>query len=712
MPRSPARTYSPGGALAATRVWLIERRVVFATGFAASLPILFSVAHNLAIHWTPLGDNAIIGIRALDVFSAHPPLVGQSSSGASGVVTQHAYSPGPMLFWLFAIPVRFFGSISLIVTQGLVNVACVIGVISLARRRAGTFFMFVVAIALAIMLASLPGEAYSDIWNSSAPLLPFTLLLFASWSLAWGRHRLLPLTVLLASFVAQCHLAYVVPAAAVSALGIAAFLIRRRADRDDRSQPPIKRWVLAATLIGVVSWIPPIVDQVIHSPGNFRLLTSAASTGDRTLGASAGWHAVVHLVGVRPWWLQGPPSALARIADLAEAPSALSTATAALILAALALTMLMCLRRRQLQIALAMAMALALCVGVGIDAASTPSRSFATVYYTLRWASPAGMFVWLMLGWGVASFRWSERRAPAFLRPASRIAAGLVLSFAAGALVAADSHPAPDNFAQMRNIGAQVNARLRPDSSIRVDGHGDIFQAAAFQAGLVLSLRREGRRVIAPSIAKKISTWYADGSYDQLVSVNVSLANSRQGGQVIGRALLGKMSGARERVQVILGQTAARPPCIIDEARTSGGIGCRPAVAAGANFRLTQHAIVRSDGRRFPLVPGRIEGYVEGSVAVGRRLRIRGWAASPLENQAADAVLVFAGSVFVGAVKPTTPRPDVMAKYHRAVLTSGFNVELTAPRGRATDLRFFGLAHGFASRLSVGCASHPAQVGC
>ena len=63
------------------------------------------------------------------------------------------------------------------------------------------------------MLASLPAAAYSDVWNPSVPLLSLLLLIFLAWSLGCGEHRLLPVTVLVASFVAATHLSYLPPAA-------------------------------------------------------------------------------------------------------------------------------------------------------------------------------------------------------------------------------------------------------------------------------------------------------------------------------------------------------------------------------------------------------------------------------------------------------------------------------------------------------------------
>ena len=81
-------------------------------------------------------------------------------------------------------------------------------VVALARRRGGSLLMFATALAVVVMCRSLPTEVLSTPFNPGAALLPFTLLIFLCWSLACGEYRLLPITVVVASFVVQCHLTY------------------------------------------------------------------------------------------------------------------------------------------------------------------------------------------------------------------------------------------------------------------------------------------------------------------------------------------------------------------------------------------------------------------------------------------------------------------------------------------------------------------------
>jgi hypothetical protein len=183
----------------------------------AAAPVIAGVWRAVRFDWTATADDGQIAVRALDVLSSHPPLLGQISltSDLSGDPT---FNLGPLEYWLLTVPAHL-GSDALLVTMGLVNTACVVGCVALARRRGGLALMLAVAVGLALMLRSLPAQAVYDILNPYAALFPFTLLLFVAWSVACGDAFLLPLAVVLGSFAVQCHLTYVLPV--LGALGVA-----------------------------------------------------------------------------------------------------------------------------------------------------------------------------------------------------------------------------------------------------------------------------------------------------------------------------------------------------------------------------------------------------------------------------------------------------------------------------------------------------------
>ncbi len=208
--------------------WISERRLVLLVGLFAAAPVIVSVVRAISNGWTPVFDDAAVATKAFDVFTTRSPLVGFYSDASLPSIGP-VFSPGPMLFWLLALPAHFLGDWALPVTIGVVNTASIIGAVALANRRGGHAFMFATAIALALMCRSLGEERLHDIINHSAALLPFALLLFLAWSVACGEYRLLPLTALVASYTAQAHFSLGLPTfVAVLVAGAGLIISRRR----------------------------------------------------------------------------------------------------------------------------------------------------------------------------------------------------------------------------------------------------------------------------------------------------------------------------------------------------------------------------------------------------------------------------------------------------------------------------------------------------
>jgi hypothetical protein len=445
-PRQPARALRSGLARrlhqlraslphAASR--LGQGLLTLAAGLAAAIPVIVATAKAVQTGWVPVADRGIIATRAHDVFTSHAPLVGQYS--LAGEVTGRAtHSLGPMLFWLLA-PTAYNGSdVGMTVTMGAFNTLCVVGCVALARRRGGRVLMVMTALAIALMCQSLAAETFHDVWNPSAGLFPFTLLIFLCWSLACGEYRLLPLTVLVASFTVQTHLTYLPPTLGLLALGLVGLAVgsiaqrrrRRRAatqneappratrERDSRGEAnagmastavpapgPSRRsligWGLATVLVTALCWSATIAGQLTERPGNLTLVIESATKPKATLGDEVGWHAVVHAVGITPWWLQTPKSRWQRKYEVRSTPSALARSSTIAMLAALVLVALVALVRRRRDVATLALTALVLCSALGSVAASTPTprRLSATLGYTMWWGSQAGMVVWLALAW-------------------------------------------------------------------------------------------------------------------------------------------------------------------------------------------------------------------------------------------------------------------------------------------------------------------------
>ena len=181
-----------------------------------------------------------------------------------------------MLYWLLALPARFGGPAALTLTMTAFNTAAILASVALARRRGGKALMFAAAIAIALMSHSLGSEALHGIWNPAAGLFALMLLSFTCWSLACGERWLLPLAVLVASFVIQCHLAYVAPALGLLGVGLIGLLISRFVRDGDAAacsgrgeQRRGELWLpaLVGLLVALICWSAPLVSEVTHSRG-------------------------------------------------------------------------------------------------------------------------------------------------------------------------------------------------------------------------------------------------------------------------------------------------------------------------------------------------------------------------------------------------------------------------------------------------------------
>jgi hypothetical protein len=508
------------------------RLLVLGFGSLAALPIAVAAVYAVVQHWTPIGDDAFIGIRAYDVFTGRSPLVGQRSSGASDVLSETVYSPGPLLFWLLAIPVRLPDPIFMTLTTGAVNMASIAGTVALARRRGGWALAVATAVLIPVMLASLPAETYADVWNSSAPLMPLLLLVFLAWSVACGEYRLLPLAVLVASFAVQAHLAFVAPVAGVMAVALVVALALGPARRWPRG------WVLASLAVGIVCWSAPLADQVFNSPGNLRTLIRSAGDGDETIGWDSGLRAVVHTIGIRPWWLQDDRGTLQRIGDLTQRPSAIAYLSAAALLALLATLAAIGWHRRRADLAAAGALGLVLSLSAGLAASSTPVKSFGTVGYTLRWTSPVGMCVWLLAGWGVATVLGPRLQLPAPRATAAGAAALIMVAVVAIAVTVGENPPRRESYKPMRSLNHALETQLPATGGTRVQPSGALEGLGLtneLEAGTVFWLRRHGRRVVTTrNVAERTNPEYAKGPYDRLLRLFVDVPPI-QGGRSIAR---------------------------------------------------------------------------------------------------------------------------------------------------------------------------------
>lgn len=522
-------------------MWLLRALETVAAGVAAAIPVLVAGANAVHDHWQPAADQAIIVTRAYDVFSGHGPQFGQYS--LAGINGHLIHSPGPMLYWLLAIPARFGDTASIVWTITAVNALCIVGCVALARRRGGRVLMFATAVAIALMCQSLAGEVMHDVWNPSAALFPLTLLIFLCWSVACGDYWLLPLTAVVASFTAQAHLTYVPPTGALLLVGLTGLAIWRfarwRATRSATAQlgwwrrrwarRAVAPWALAALILAALCWAPPVLDQIDNHPGNLGLLYDTATSNRPTVGTAIGTHAVVRAVGVRPWWLYVPGTRWDRKYDVRATPGTEAVDTTLALLAALALAGVAGLWRRR-DLTAAALIGLLLCVALAEVAAHTPTPRVqaATLGYTTWWGSQLGMWIWLIVAWSLwLALAWGVRllapRARGLLAgwPARRLAVGAAVTSVAfglvgvggaaatGAVVSGTEKPDEhtDIYRPIQQITARVNQLIPRGSSVLLLGDLDI-SSLGIKPAMRYFLVRHDVRPLANGSYLRLGTWY------------------------------------------------------------------------------------------------------------------------------------------------------------------------------------------------------------
>lgn len=542
--------------MAETVTSTLDRRLAWGVGLLVGVPIIVAIVHGVASGWVPNGDDGTIATRAYDVFTSDTPLTGVYSQ-ASSVAGLPLHSPGPLLYWLLAIPAHFLPPVTMTVFVGLVNLACVIGSVTLAERVGGVGFMAAAAIALSAMLGSLSAESLHDIWNPSVGLLPVTVLAFLCWSVASGRVKLLPVTVLVASYATQSHLTFVLPSVGMVIVALVFVALHRPSH--------VGRWLLVSAAVLLVCWSFPLVNEITHRPGNLtKLVDAATGSHGATLGVTAGWHAVVRAIGVPPWWLRDFQQPVERIHDLIAAPGWASVATTILLLGTIVTVAIVGWKRGRRDVAAAQVLSLVLCAAlIGVVASGSRGLAVLTNGYVSWWAAPAGMWVWLAAGWGIVTL----------VRPEGFGVPGGVTTIAASAIAAVivivtiesiKAHPDPDHriYAAVNTIAHRVPPSAEHGTT-RVDAclaGPQLLNAAYLRPGLVYAVRRHGAQVVT-QIAPQLSGRYrlaghAYGTYLDVVPADMTLP-----GTVLARVSASTaISPATMRFKVIA-RTGTGGPC-------------------------------------------------------------------------------------------------------------------------------------------------------
>ncbi len=379
---------------------------------AAWLPFVTGTARLVHSGWLPTGDDAAIALRSWNSLTAHGPLVGQATRLAHGV-----FDPGPLEYWLLAIPVHLSPSHGVLWGAAI----CCLAACSLAIEAAwsaGGELAGLAASALTIAMALwMPPSAVRPSWNPYFGAFFFLAALAAAWAVLAGRRGWWPVCVVAASLASQAHLTYALASVTLAALTLVVGGIdtaRSNTARSDTARSDTARsdtarsaaartwagyrWLVIGLLLGAACWSGPFIQQFTSRNGNLSALiaNSESGLGPRT-GPVFGLRAISAAVQPIPLWLRPPPPA-GRTAAAIMAHSPWPGVLALVILVAAVAAALGPLRSRRLA-ALA-AVTLVLSLGALVTYSSIPVRptTLITLGYLITLILPLGVGCWLVTG--------------------------------------------------------------------------------------------------------------------------------------------------------------------------------------------------------------------------------------------------------------------------------------------------------------------------
>jgi hypothetical protein len=264
--------------------------VVAALTAVVALPLAIALVALSSPRWYPLLDLAMTELRIRDVGTRHTPLVGLvgrlSSNGNQG---SH---PGPISFWALAPVYRLLGGSawSLFVGVVVLNTTAIALTLWIALRRGGTALALGFAAAIAVVLHLYGTQVLTEPWNPYLPVMWWLLTLVALWAVLCDDLPMLPVAVFAGSFCMQTHISYLglvggFAGLCAAGLGVRAYRLRG----DPAAFRRVVRWAAISLGLGLVLWLPTIIDQITGDPGNASIVFDHfRDPEDEPIGAGRG----------------------------------------------------------------------------------------------------------------------------------------------------------------------------------------------------------------------------------------------------------------------------------------------------------------------------------------------------------------------------------------------------------------------------------------
>ncbi|MCU1371168.1 MAG: hypothetical protein JWO77_2362 [Ilumatobacteraceae bacterium] len=422
---------------------------------AALIPIAVGAAAAIS-GWRATGDNALIGLRVSDLLRGHLLTSGLPTTGenfGTGITSNH---PGPLGFYLLA-PFRLVYGVNagLALGAAAINAAAWgIGVWVMTRRHGQIAGVLTLGI-FGVLAYGLGAHILYDPISSNIAAFASVTLVIVTAAVIGGDWKLLPVFVVVASYVIQAHLTYValgVPLVLVVAVALVVALAKK--------QPVPLRSLLISLGVGLVLWAPVFWDQFFGTGNISSIIRTFTSEDAGGKGFGFAFGRLVHSVSPVPMFAR-PTGPIGNLGFL-EAAGGVRTAIGVVLLLAFAAAVWHLWRTRSAYRPLAGLVVLVVLASV-YSASQLPDP--ATVKAAnLRWMWTGGALVWLVLLVVAADLATRWWRAADLLAVAACLA---VLGVLAGATsywtVEVRDEPA---FRAVDTLVSQVNEKLEPGTFI------------------------------------------------------------------------------------------------------------------------------------------------------------------------------------------------------------------------------------------------------
>ncbi|MEY4174358.1 MAG: hypothetical protein RI900_1523, partial [Actinomycetota bacterium] len=231
------------------------------------LPLLIAAVVLRGRGYSPVLDLAMTEFRVRDVGGRHTPLIGLP--GRIGRFPEQGSHPGPLSFYLIAPVYRLLGASAWAMLVGAiaVNVAALGTAVGLAFRRGGWWLAGAVSVWLLVAMRGYGVGVLTQPWNPYLPLVAWTVVVLCAWLVVEGDSMPLVPMVAAGSLCAQTHIPYLLLCVGLFAVVSAVVLVRWR-----RGSADARRWMVWSVALGVLLWLPPLLDQAARRPGNIRML--------------------------------------------------------------------------------------------------------------------------------------------------------------------------------------------------------------------------------------------------------------------------------------------------------------------------------------------------------------------------------------------------------------------------------------------------------